>query len=148
MKSAYITKTGPAKEIIYGELPKPEPTAAQVLVKVGAVCVNPIDTYVRSGMVQMPLPISAICDSGGDSIHALVRIDAESKAQWDEGRDAIKPHLMKLGADPGAMKAVNLTRLLNCRRESKKQLQRLLYLNDEPDCGPLVQKPYVYTGKS
>jgi hypothetical protein len=102
----------------------------------------PKDLWLKA-LVQMPLPISAIYDSGGDSIHVLVRIDAESKAQWDEGRDAIKPSLVKLGADPGSLTAVRLTRLSNCRRESKKQLQRLLYLNDQPDCVPLIQKPYV-----
>jgi hypothetical protein len=94
------------------------------------------------------LPISAIYDSGGDSIHALVRVDAESKAQWDEGRDAIKPHLIKLGADPGALSGVRLTRLPNCRRENKKQLQRLLYLTDSPDCVPICKKLYVVTRQS
>src|SRR5262249_61836373 len=44
-----------------------QPTGSQVLVKVGAVCVNPIDTYVRSGMVQMPLvfPFVVGCDLAG-----------------------------------------------------------------------------------
>src|SRR5215471_2006331 len=67
MKAAYITKTGSAKDIIYGDLPTPQPTGSQVLVKVGAVCVNPIDTYVRSGMVQMPLPMPFVvgCDLAG-----------------------------------------------------------------------------------
>jgi hypothetical protein len=100
----------------------------------------PKDLWLRA-LVQLPLPISAIYDSGGDSIHALVRIDAESKAQWDAARQAISPWLVKLGACPGSMSGVRLTRLPNCRRESKKQLQRLLYLNDEPDCTPVLQKP-------
>jgi NADPH2:quinone reductase len=56
MKAAYIEKTGPPEVIQYGELPRPRPEANQVLVKVGAVAVNPIDTYVRSGLVKMPLP--------------------------------------------------------------------------------------------
>ncbi len=49
MKAAYINQTGPAESIIFGELPKPTPGASQVLVKVAAVAVNPIDTYVRAG---------------------------------------------------------------------------------------------------
>jgi NADPH:quinone reductase len=56
MKAAYITHTGPPEAIIYGELPKPQPVDGQVLVRVEAVDVNPIDIYVRSGMVAMPLP--------------------------------------------------------------------------------------------
>jgi hypothetical protein len=30
MKAAYIEQTGPADNIVYGELPKPEPTGAEV----------------------------------------------------------------------------------------------------------------------
>ena len=56
MKAAYITKPGPPETIIVGDLPTPQPTGSEVLVRVAAVAVNPIDTYIRSGMVQMPLP--------------------------------------------------------------------------------------------
>jgi len=56
MKAAYINQPGPPESIIYGDLPTPRPTGNQVLVKMAAVAVNPIDTYVRSGTVAMPLP--------------------------------------------------------------------------------------------
>jgi NADPH2:quinone reductase len=56
MKAAYIHKPGPAESIVYGELPKPTPGDGQVLVKIDAADINPIDTYVRSGMVAAPLP--------------------------------------------------------------------------------------------
>ncbi|HTM55176.1 MAG TPA: NADPH:quinone reductase [Pirellulales bacterium] len=67
MKAAYIEKTGPPEAIIWGELPQPEPNPNQVLVRVEAVDVNPIDTYVRSGAVAMPLPLPYIvgCDLAG-----------------------------------------------------------------------------------
>ena len=67
MKAAYITQTGAPENIIYGELPTPKPAASQCLVKVGAVAVNPIDTYVRGGMVKMSLPFPFIvgCDLAG-----------------------------------------------------------------------------------
>lgn len=67
MKAAYIKQTGPPENIVFGELPKPEATGAQVLVKVEAVDVNPIDTYVRGGAVAMPLPMPYIigCDLAG-----------------------------------------------------------------------------------
>ncbi len=56
MKAAYIEQTGPPENIIYGDLPKPEPAGAQVLVKIDAADINPIDTYIRGGMVAAPLP--------------------------------------------------------------------------------------------
>jgi NADPH:quinone reductase len=67
MKAAYIEETGPASNIRYGDLPTPSPTGSQVLVKVGAVAVNPIDTYVRAGMVKfdLPMPFVVGCDVAG-----------------------------------------------------------------------------------
>ena len=67
MKAAYINRTGPAEVIEYGDLPDPKPTPTQVLVKVGAVDVNPIETYIRSGAVAMPLKFPYIigCDLAG-----------------------------------------------------------------------------------
>lgn len=67
MKAAYITETGPPDVIEYGELPQPQPGPSQVLVKMGAVAVNPIDTYIRSGMISAPLRFPYIigCDVAG-----------------------------------------------------------------------------------
>jgi NADPH2:quinone reductase len=67
MKAAFITKTGPPENITFGDLPQPIPTGPRVLVKVGAVAVNPIDTYVRSGLVKMEIPFPFIvgCDLSG-----------------------------------------------------------------------------------
>ena len=67
MKAAYIEQTGPPERILYGDLPKPEPTKAEVLVKVGAVAVNPVDTYVRGGTIafELPKPFIVGCDLAG-----------------------------------------------------------------------------------
>jgi NADPH2:quinone reductase len=67
MKAAYIEQTGPPENIIFGDLPTPEPSASEVLVKVHAVAVNPIDTYLRAGSVKMDLPMPFIvgCDLAG-----------------------------------------------------------------------------------
>jgi NADPH:quinone reductase len=67
MKAAYIEKTGAIEQIIYGDLPKPKATGSQALVQVKAVSVNPIDTYIRAGLVAMDLPKPFIlgCDVAG-----------------------------------------------------------------------------------
>jgi NADPH:quinone reductase len=72
MKAAFINQPGPAESITYGDLPQPEPTGSQVLVKVAAVSVNPIDTYIRAGTVKMPLPFPYIvgCDLAGTVVKA------------------------------------------------------------------------------
>jgi len=95
-------------------------------------------------LARLPLPIVSVVDSAGSSIHALFRIDAESKAHWDElVHTTYKYALVTLGADPGALTAVRLTRLANCFRGEKAKLQRLLYLNDQPDETPICERPVL-----
>ncbi len=67
MKAAYITECGPAQNIQYGEIEKPTATASQVLVKVGAVSLNPVDTYIRNGANywELPNPFVVGCDLAG-----------------------------------------------------------------------------------
>ena len=67
MKAAFITETGDPDVIHFGDLPDPQPAPGEVLVKVEAVAVNPIDTYVRSGMVALELDFPYIigCDLAG-----------------------------------------------------------------------------------
>ncbi len=63
MKAAYIEETGGPEKIIVGQLPDPSPGAGEVLVQVGAASVNPIDTYVRGGMVPAELPMPFVVGS-------------------------------------------------------------------------------------
>ena len=67
MKAAFITETGPPSNLVFGDLPDAEPKANELLIDVGAVAVNPIDTYIRSGMIPMALPLPFIvgCDFAG-----------------------------------------------------------------------------------
>src|ERR1700759_249980 len=67
MKAAFIRQTGAPSVIEYGDLPTPEPKSTEVLLKVGAVAVNPIDTYIRAGAVAMAshFPYIIGCDLAG-----------------------------------------------------------------------------------
>jgi len=77
MKAAYINEPGPPENIIIGELPTPEPTGNQVLVRVRAAALNPVDTYIRAGTIKMPLPKPFIvgCDLAG----VVERLGPEAK---------------------------------------------------------------------
>jgi len=67
MRAAYIEQTGPPEVITVGELPMPAPGRGQALVRVHAVALNPIDLYIRSGLVAMPLSFPYVigCDLAG-----------------------------------------------------------------------------------
>jgi hypothetical protein len=103
-------------------------------------------------LVALELPIAAICETGGRLPHALVRVDAASKEGWDRIRDALAPLLIMGGADRDALSAVRLTRLPCCERLGREDeagayhkfpngphLQRLLYLNPQPTCTPILR---------
>ncbi|HRK15064.1 MAG TPA: primase-helicase zinc-binding domain-containing protein [Prosthecobacter sp.] len=111
----------------------------------------PEDLWMRA-LVKLPVPIAAIYSSGGKSLHALVRVDAGSKPEWDlwvrgKGQGthtrvaSIMDLVCPLGADAAALTAVRLTRLPCCFREGvtvrgegykrypEPRMQELIYLN-------------------
>jgi NADPH2:quinone reductase len=67
MKAAFLETTGAPDVLKYGDLPTPDPKNGEVRVKVAAAALNPIDLYIRAGMVNMPLPKPFIpgCDFAG-----------------------------------------------------------------------------------
>jgi len=67
MKCAYLDQPGPPEQLVYGEQPIPEILPTQVLVKIGAAAINPIDTYIRNGTIPMPVefPLIPGCDLAG-----------------------------------------------------------------------------------
>jgi NADPH2:quinone reductase len=67
MKAAFFETPGAPEVIRHGDLPQPAPKMGEVLVRVAAAALTPIDTYIRSGMVAMPLPKPFIpgCDLAG-----------------------------------------------------------------------------------
>ena len=107
MKAAYIEATGPAESTIkYGDVPKPQPSGAQVLVRTGAVAVNPIDTYLRNGANywELPKPFIIGCDLAGT-------IEAVGPAG-----EAIQSRRPRVGLEPGpAGPARHVCRILRRR---------------------------------
>jgi NADPH2:quinone reductase len=70
MKAAFIRKTGGPECIEIGEIPQPHLDPDAVLVRVHAVSVNPIDTYIRNGANYWPLPDPYVvgCDFAGEIV--------------------------------------------------------------------------------
>ena len=98
---------------------------------------QPAEQWLRI-LVQIKLPILSIVSSGGKSLHAIAKINAASKEEWDQKVRRLMPWLVKVGADRGALTAVRLTRLPGCYRGNS--LQQLLYLNPRATSEPIFQK--------
>lgn len=67
MKAIVVHEFGGPEALKLEEVPTPKPAAAQVLVRVHAVGVNPYDTYMRAGTyaVKPPLPYTPGSDGAG-----------------------------------------------------------------------------------
>ena len=75
MKAMVIRSTGGPEVFEQAELPVPEPGPGQVLVKVRATSVNPIDCKVRSGAVKILPPFPAVLH--GDVSGVIARVGTE-----------------------------------------------------------------------
>jgi hypothetical protein len=76
------------------------------------------------------LPVVALIDSGGKSVHGWVRVDAADRDQWErrvEGK--LFTMLTAVGADRSCKNEARLSRMPGHFRTEKKRYQRLLYLN-------------------
>ncbi|GJF26697.1 oxidoreductase [Streptomyces sp. HO565] len=71
MRAACIDAVGPADAIRYGTLPVPPVGPTDVLVRVEAVAVDPVDTFVRSGAYATPLPFPFVV--GRDLVGEVAR---------------------------------------------------------------------------
>ena len=56
MKAAFLDTPGAPDVLRYGDVPTPAPKSGEILIRVASAALSPIDTYVRAGVVNMPLP--------------------------------------------------------------------------------------------
>lgn len=56
MTAASVSQPGPSANIVVGPLPVPTPHGDDVLVRVQALAVNHVDTFIRSGAYRTPVP--------------------------------------------------------------------------------------------
>lgn len=83
MNAAFIVRTGGTDVVQYGKLPRPIPAAGQVLIKVGAVAVNPIDIDIRSGAIPMPLHFPYVVGSDLAGTVTMLGIGVRRFAEGD-----------------------------------------------------------------
>lgn len=79
MKAIRVREFGPPPVMRLEEISDPKPGEGQVLVRVWAAGVNPVDTYVRGGsytMVKIELPYTPGSDAGGvvEAVGAGVKV--------------------------------------------------------------------------
>jgi len=74
------------------------------------------EIYQQSG-----LPITAVIDSAGSSLHAWVRIDAENAEQYKERAERVYEALVPLGFDAGNKNPSRFSRLPGAIRNGKPQ---------------------------
>lgn len=104
-----------------------------------------------NALAQVRMPIVAITTSGGRSLHALVRVDAESYDEFSRIRLAARECMTELGFDPHALSNPTAAmRLPNTWREGKMKggqfepfpngarCQRLIYFNPEARVGECI----------
>lgn len=90
---------------------------------------------------KLALPVAALVTSGGRSIHAWLRIDAQDAAAYAETVGVIYEGLAPFGIDPGNRNPSRLSRLPGAQRilgASGDGKQRLLYLSPEPTGTPIL----------
>ena len=68
MKAIRVREFGAPEVLRMEEVPDPRPGRGEILVRIRAVGVNPVDTYIRSGQyaIKPPLPYTPGSDAAGD----------------------------------------------------------------------------------
>lgn len=93
-------------------------------------------------IARLRLPISAIITSGGKSLHAWIRIGANSAAEFREVVSQVFALTIPFGVDSANSNPSRLGRLPGVFRRiggSEDNRQRLLYLNPSPTCRRIIE---------
>lgn len=127
MKAIVLHAYGPASALRYEEAPDPVPAAGEVLVRVHATSINPVDWMLRSGVIRDLIPITfphilgidvaGVVEALGDGVRGFSvgdRVMALASAAYAELCKVRAEHLVRapdgVGLDElAALPLVNLT---------------------------------------
>ena len=108
MKAAYITTLGSPDVITYGEMDRPVPGPTDVLVRVEAAAVDPVDTFVRSGAYRTPTPfpfvlgrdlVGTVAETGPGATGFAVGDRVWSHSMGHGGRQGVTAEYCVVGVD-------------------------------------------------
>jgi hypothetical protein len=89
---------------------------------------------------QDDLAIVSMVHTGNESVHALIKIPARNKREFNAEKRRLIEKYSPLGLDPAAVRPVQQTRLPNIRRSDNGKVQSLYYLNPKPIARPIWKK--------
>ena len=127
MKAAYITTLGSPDVITYGEMDRPVPGPTDVLVRVEAAAVDPVDTFVRSGAYRTPTPfpfvlgrdlVGTVAETGPGATGFAVGDRVWSHSMGHGGRQGVTAEYCVVGIDrlyhlPGDVDAARAVAVLH-----------------------------------
>jgi NADPH:quinone reductase-like Zn-dependent oxidoreductase len=127
VKAAYITTLGSPDVITYGEMDRPVPGPTDVLVRVEAAAVDPVDTFVRSGAYRTPTPfpfvlgrdlVGTVADIGPGATGFAVGDRVWSHSMGHGGRQGVTAEYCVVGVDrlyhlPGDVDAARAVAVLH-----------------------------------
>lgn len=94
MKALYFSKHGDTENLLFGELPPPQPAAGEVLIRVKACALNHLDLWVLRGWPGLKLALPHI---GGSDIVGTVESCGEGVSLALNSRVALLPGFIKNG---------------------------------------------------
>lgn len=79
MKAVVLHAYGGVDQLFYEDAPEPKPQPGEVLVKVAATSVNPVDWKLRSGALQSMMPLQLPAILGRDVAGTVAGLGAGAK---------------------------------------------------------------------
>lgn len=114
MRAVRFHAYGGPKQLVVERVPRPEPQTGEVLVRVHAAGVNPIDWKIRNGLMRASMPLPLPATPGGDlagTVEAIgpgITTYARGEMVYGRGKASYAEYAVAL-ADALAPKPCNLT---------------------------------------
>src|ERR1700744_3873196 len=109
MKAAVLHEYGPPSNLKYEDFPDPKPGEGEVLVRVSAVSINPVDLKMRSGAAKDRFPVDFPSPIGRD-VAGVIREVGEGVTNFIAG-DRVMSYANKTYAELCVVKASDLAKI-------------------------------------